>query len=404
MFWVRWAYKNIIMNMKRAGGKIFFISLVLMIVGMGLMFLEGTNLQIKSYLRNTMGDLVSTSRGIETNILPVYDYLNQKYSSLIEASVRTYRTFAEFLGNTVYATGSLIGAEPSFFSYLDSCVSWLEPPEKKLTPGTALIEYYTASKLNLRRGDSFSIRVKTEDGMINTLQVRVEGIFLGSDLLFEKVIYINISDLEHLLIIGEEYAGEVKTYFRENASDEELIALHRDLVDQFSGLALFQLIRLHPAAAFIYQEFQYYRMIMILLFIVITIVFLFIIYFAVQNSFFISYKARRNEIITLLTYGMKPQEIMKIALWESLLIFCIALFIASVLSWCLGLILQTVIIDNPESADLISIIGGPRLHFSPSLLTLGIFVGIILLITIYAANKGVGVYLRGEIREILTGM
>lgn len=404
MFWIKWAGKNLLMNKKRTAGKILFISLVLLIAGMGLMFLEGTNRQLKTYLRHSMGDLVATGRGVKTNLLPVYEYLKQEHAGLIEESIRTYRAPAEFLGNTGYARGSLNGVEPAYFFYLDSCVSWPEKPVERLAEGTALVEYFLAAKLNLRRGDSLFIRIRTEEGMYNTLQVRVAGVFLGAGLLFAGEVFINISDMERLFMTGEKYAGEIKAYFKEGVPEAEMIALQQDLVKRFSALALFKGIHLNPSAVMIYQEFQYYRMILVFLLAVVIFVFFFILYFAVQNSFFLSYRARRREISTLLAYGMTPFAVKRIAFWEGLILFSCALVLAGVLATGLVFALQEITLVNPQMADLIGIIGGPRLRFAVPGLPLAVAIGLLLAISLYAVHKGVGTYLRMEVREILAGI
>src|SRR5690554_5070890 len=136
MFWLKWAGKNLLSNRKRALGKALFITLVLAVVLLGLMFLEGTNAQMKEALRNNRGDLVAGARGVNANVTPVYEYLNRNHAGLLETNLKFYEEYVELLGRGGYGEGIVSGAEPAFLSYLNRTVSWQERPEEGLREGT----------------------------------------------------------------------------------------------------------------------------------------------------------------------------------------------------------------------------------------------------------------------------
>lgn len=403
MFWLKWAGKNIISNPKRALEKALFITLALTVVLMGLMFLEGTNAQMKEALRNNRGDLVAYARGVDMNVMPVYQEFARHHAGLLEANLRFYEEYVELLGRGGYAGGLVSGAEPAFLPYLHQTVGWQERPEEDLREGTALVESSLAGRLQVNKGDYLTIRARTEEGMLNTLTVVVDGIFLGSQLIYENMMYINIKDQE-LLFMTQDHANWVRAYFKPQVSDDELITVVQELSRRFFRTALFTAFRLDPTQDFIFQEFQYYRLLVVLLFTIVNLVFFVILYFAVQNSFFLSYRARRQEISTLLTYGMKPVGVRKIAFYEAVLLFVVALALAAGASWVAIKVSGRFTITNPKIADLLTVIGGPHLRFVPVLAKLLPAIGFFFVVTLYAAYRGVNTYLQMEIREIITGV
>lgn len=63
MFWIKWAFKNLIVNQKRTLGMITLTAAVLIIIITDLTFLAGTSRQMQESIRNNRGDLNTESRG-----------------------------------------------------------------------------------------------------------------------------------------------------------------------------------------------------------------------------------------------------------------------------------------------------------------------------------------------------
>lgn len=336
-------------------------------------------------------------------MLPIYENLNQRYLNLTEANIRIFNKPASLIGNNGYSEGMVTGTEPVFINYLSRNVNWLEPSKQRLKEGTACMEAVLAGKLGLKTGDYLTIQARTDSGMINTLQVMVDGIFIGSNLIYEDSIFINIKD-QNLLFMTDNQVNEVRTYFKQRVGDDAVIAVVKAITHQFFKLAIFTSPRLEPTKDSLFAVFGYYRYISVFVFYLLNLVFLIILYFAVQNMFFMSFRERRQEISTLLTYGMKPSRLLWIAFWESLFIFGAALISAVFLAALLILLLGNVAISDPNISDLIIVLGGPRLRFALEPATVSLMVGFLMLTTLYSAYKGTKNYLKMEIREIISNV
>lgn len=404
MFWIKWAYKNLTANKRRTIGIISLIATVLIIVVVDLMFLEGTKQQMVESIRNNRGDISAVRRGVNGDLQPVFKELDQhKKRHLIETNIRIYKKKAQLIGNQGYSEGTVIGTDPVYLKYLNRNVSWLAKQDNNLKEGTAIIEATLADKLNLIKGDYLTIQIHTEEGMINTLQVLVDGIFIGSNIIYGDTLFINIKD-QNLLFMQENQLNEIRVFYKKNVTDDALVKILGNLSHNFFKLATFESPRLDPMTDYVFQIFIYYRYLLIFLFFLLNTVFVIILYFAIQNLFFMMFRERRQEISTLLTYGMKPALIKLVVFWETLFVFLTAICCAAVLSAILVLILRNVTITNPNIADLIIALGGPRLNFTTNTGFVPWMVGFLLLTTLYSSYRGTNAYLKMEIREIISNV
>jgi len=402
MFWIKWAFNNLIVNKKRTIGIITLIGVVLIIVIVDLMFLEGAKQQMVESIQNNRGDIDVKCRGENANLLPLLGELaQQKKQGLVETEIKIFKKQAQLIGNQEYSDGTVVGTEPVYFKYLNRNVSWLAKPDYALKEGTAIIEATLADKLNLNKGDNLTIQIHTDAGVVNTLQVIVDGIFIGSNIIYGNTLYINIKD-QNQLYLQENYLNELRVYYRKNITDDKLITIMNELSHQFYKTALFESSRLDLMSDYVFQIFFYYRYLLIFLFFLLNTVFVIILYFAIQNLFFMMFRERRQEISTLLTYGMKSARIKLMVFWESIFIFLASFGFAAVLTTVVILMLRTVTITNPNIADLIIALGGPRLNFAMNFKVVLGMVGFLFVTTLYASYRGANAYLKMEIREIIS--
>jgi ABC-type lipoprotein release transport system permease subunit len=408
MFNLKWAFKNLIANKRRTGGIIIFLTLILTLMIVNLLFLDGTNTQMKVSLRNNKGDLYLWFwPGNNPN--PVSRYL-ERYDTKLENKIKfltpnagtlnpDMRKYSQIFSSTGYAEGWVLGTEPNYLKFLDRDVSWPVKYRANLKAGTALIENGLAQKLNVKRGDYITIKIKTDAGMINTLQVMVDGIFVGSNLLFGDVIYINLKDQNLLLLTGNvANYNEMRLYFKPTVTDKDLQTILRDIMGNFSMYITCP--RLNPTREPVFVTFKYYRYLLILLFTLLNAVFIMILYFAIQNILFMTFRQRREELSTLLTYGMKPFRIQWIGLWEANLMFGAALILSIPFSMLITQFIHKFEITDSSLAELIIVIGGPRICFSLNWVTIPALIVGLWVITLISSHKGTHSYLKMEIREI----
>lgn len=398
MFDLKWAFKNLIANKRRTGGMVGFIALILVIMMVNLLFLDGTSTQMKEALRNSKGDLYLWSKFS----LSTADSNLEAYRDKLKNKIRTLAKYSQIYSASGYAEALVLGTEPAYLQYLDRVVSWPQRHREKLKQGSALIENGLAQKLNVKRGDFITIKIKNDSGMVNTLQVKIDGVFVGSNLLFGDVLYINIKD-QNLLWINELdfECNDLKLYFKPGITGKDLRIIEEYLQLNYPQ-AHITCPKLNPTAETAYTTFKYYRYLLIFLFILLNAVFIIILYFAVQNVYFIAFRQRRQELATLLTYGMKHFRIKLIGLWESNLIFALALMLSVPLSLLITSAIHQFEITDSSLGELIAVLGGPRINFSFNWLTIPAMVVLVWAMTLIATYRGVNNYLKLEIREIIS--
>lgn len=401
MFFLKWAYKNLVANKPRTIGMIIFLAVVITIMMVNLLFLEGTNTQMKASFRNNKGDLYLWAP--DKNVSNVYDYL-QKYRPKLENRIRFFSKSGQLIGTSGYAEGWVMGTEKPFLKYLNRNVSWREEAHANLREGTTIVEAGLAEKLNVKRGDAITIKVKTERGMINTLRVVIDGIFIGSNLIYRDVLFINLKDQNISWLTEDNHnCNELKLYFNTDVTNDELAEIQQELAQTFPTLSFFS-PKLHPEADQVFMTFTYYRYVLLFLFTLLNIVFIVILYFTIQNLFFMSFRERRQELATLLTYGMKSARIKLVVVWEAVMIFIASLALSIPFTLIITAILHSFRISDPSLAELIAAIGGPRLFFTINWEVILATLSFILIVILFSAYKGANTYLKLEIREILSNV
>jgi ABC-type lipoprotein release transport system permease subunit len=402
MVWIRWAFKNLLNNRRRTIGILFFITVTFTIVFVNLMFLAGTNYQMKEAISNNRGDLNLFFKDPYTNP-DMYFSLSPSMLSLMEDNIRIFRTSAQLIGSSGYANGNVIGTETKFLKYLQHNVSWLAKPTKSLHSGSALIEAVLAEKLNVKKGDLLTIQVRTVPGVFNTVQVKIDGIFIGSNLIYGNSLFINIQDMNQLWL-AENFYNELRFYFKKDVSIATISNVFNQINTQYFNKVYIFSPKLDITKDNVFSIFRYYRFLIVFLLTLLNIVFIVILYFAVNNLYFLSFRARRQEISTLLTYGMKPARIKLIVFWEAILIFSVSFLLSIVLTAILETCLKNFSITDPSLGELITAIGGPHVCFLLHFPTLLLILGLLFCDIIFAAYKGVNTYLKVEVREITSGI
>lgn len=406
MFNLKWAIKNIMTDKRRTIGIVVFVAAILMIMTVSFLFIEGANAQMKVALRNNKGDLYFWS---DQNMDLASSWLEKYYGAKTESKIKflcpyeetpNAPKYSQVYSSSQYAEAWIVGTEPEYLKYLDRNVSWPVKYKENLSQGTALVESGLAQKLNVKRGDYITFKAKNDKGMFNTLQVMVDGIFVGSSLIFGDVIYINLKDQNELWLTGKDADyNEMRLYFKPGVTDQDLKTIQGNIMKNYYNLYITS-PRLFPYREGAFIIFKYFRYLLIFLFALLNAVFIIMLYFAIQNVFFMAFRRRRQELVTLLTYGMKPFRIQSIGLWEANLMFGAAFILAVPLTILITLLLHKFQITDSSVAELIIVIGGPRICFSYNGLTIPALIAGLWIITLISAFKGAHGYLKMEIREI----
>lgn len=402
MFWIfKWALKNLYLNIGRSTRVFLLIFFFLSIILCNLTLLEGANRQMLDSIRNNQGDFYALSKNPVINLEEAHGLILSEIEGYLDGSVQIFTNFGNVVSSQSYGECTLNGVSGSFLEYLDKNVSWLEPPSGPLQDGKCFLDFNQANSLGLKKNDFLTVQINTQNGMINTVSLQVDGIFLGSNLLYNNVLYLSLTDMQNLFLLPG-FFNQVKYYLNERKSELNLSALQSSLKKRlyFSSSLVFPI--LNPHDDLVFSVFVYYRLFLSIVFILMNIVFLIILFFSIQNIYYMDFRARRAEISTLLTYGMKPITLYSIVFFESLIIFVLSYLISALAVFTLTGILGGIYITDPNIADLIIALGGPRLTFRA---TAGTILAITLIVSILSISStvfGVRRFLKLQIREIIS--
>lgn len=398
-FHIRWAIKNLLVNRKRSLKKLGFMTMAITMVLFCFALLDGSSKQMKENLYYSFGDLSAKSHRETIDIAPVLPDMQAIISG--KGSIFSeYTHSGNFVGSGGYAYGDLRGVEPGYLSYFNRTIGWNEAPDGELKLGEMYLEAAMAMKLQLKKGDSVSVRIESEDGFINANQYTVAGIFMGNPWLYENLALFHIDDMRELML-DDTITSDIITYYDESPSDSELTSLKGSLSKKYSLLAQF-FTRRDMESNFVMQIFGYYRIFLVFILSMIIITFVIILYFSLQNIYYIEFRSRRNELSTMLTFGMKPITLLSVVIWETILAMCVSVIVSFgillIVKQCLGVF----IIDDLASQQLVALLGGNKILLRFKSSSMLISIGVIVFITIRASLKGSKTYLKMHIREIIS--
>ncbi len=398
----KWAYGMMLSNKKRTLSRIALLGSIITIILLCLNFITGTGKQMSQSIRNIKGDINISSKINSINIVDYEKKLNNKNIKTIVKEME-FDGYAYGIGNSQIDV-KIIGTEDKKFDYFKKSVSWKVKPENKFARNTILLEAGVASNLNLNKGDFITIKIITEDGMINTIDLEVTGIFVGSTLFFEKTVYMNIEDM-NLLYLEDNFVNNYRLYFDSSISldnKEKMEIIYKNIKKEIDKKAIINSVVLFPSENWDIGFFNYYKIIVVFLLNLLVITFLIVLRYSMKNMFYINFLDKRSDITTLLTYGMKLSKIKLIFLIEGLMLFISSLFFGFIFSEILQLLIGLIKIKSYQYADLITAIGGPNIVFATNIKMNLIYLFIIAFFIVVAVYKGISSCFKMEIRELLT--
>ncbi len=166
-----------------------------------------------------------------------------------------------------------------------------------------------AKQLNAKIGSSLTLLTTTTDGVLNALDVQVQGIFsIGVPELDKRMLLVALPTAQELLVTNK--VSTLSVYLYETAQTANLLAKIAKQYPNYSIQAWWQ------QAYFYFKVKALYNRI----FGVLGVMILLIVFFAVTNTLSMTIVERTRETGTLLALGTLPRQIVRNFILEALII------------------------------------------------------------------------------------
>lgn len=404
MYMFAWAFKNLMRNPLRSLRSVGFIAIILSLSMAGMAFLRGTNAQMKAGLMSSFGDVTVSERKALAGTGGAGDYLKARYGALVDESFEAVLSDAEALGGGIWTSVRVVGVQKGYFSRFRDAQAWRGDAPAALGVQQACLSSGLASKLGISPGDLITLRTGQATVMVNTVSVETVGSFFGSELIYEDCVVIPIEDARELFMLEPGIASALYVFLKPGTARADAQELYSDVAVRFFKDTITESTLLYPEEMEIYSIFQNYRALLLTAFCLFYVLACVILSFSSKNTFYLYYHSRRNELVTLLTYGMSKARIVAVAVIESLLLFSVALAVSAAASVAVGAACRGVSFASPRWSDLITIFGGPGLVLDWGGFPMAATVSLLFAIVLWSAASGVRMFLRQEVRQISAGI
>ena len=410
MFYFLWAFKNLYRNKKRTVEMILFIIIISMMFFLNFAFLKGGQSQMKQTLHNFIGDIALTSKknaqDKDFNLSGIKDELaTGKNKDAIKMIVGEYSFGnAAIISDNGYMSNSYIkGYSPNYFKQLDKSVEWINGSAFFDKPNQALIERTTATRLSVSVGDNVTVRYKTPDGAINTAPFKISGVCIGNKYIHDKAVLVRLTDSRNVGMVEENYVNHMKILLNNPENDVDLSNIVNNELEKKSAHFYISVWRWDPGNVSFSRVFQFSQAFFTIIITVISIVFLIVLFFGIQYTFFLTFSTRANEISVLTTYGMPFTKIYKLVFWETVLYFAAGLIGGFILSLLMGNLLSGINMTKLTD-EMVVILGGPNLQFNFALNDFAWVVLFIFTSGLIAGFHSLRKYFKMEVREMKIGI
>ncbi len=405
MFYFLWALKNLYRNKKRTLGTCALIIIVSLVLFLDFAFLKGTQKQMKETMREYLGDISLRVRSEDYNLAPVKKHLeNGNYKNSLERIISGYS-----IGNvSVISEGgylndaSIAGYSNNYFKWLKKNVEWIEGGPFLDNFGHAVIEKSMAEDLGISAGERVTVEYVTPDGAINTDNYQIVGVFIGNKYEDGNTVYVSLKDAQSLAMVKDKI-NTLKIYLK-NPEDEALL---QQIVDKdlksFSNISYISVWRWETEKDMFYSIFQYGQIFNKLLLSLVSIVLLIILFFGIQNVFYLIFNKRANEISVLTTYGMPFLKIYKVIFWETIVLFSFSLAGGFLLSLLCGQMLSGISMAR-ISDEMVIVLGGPNLQFDFVLKDIVLVTLFVYIVGLFSTLHSLRRYFKLEVREMVGGI
>lgn len=401
MFFFKWAAKNLLRNRNRSIGMIILISFTTMILYLGLAFLNGSQKQMTQVLRDYVGDIRITTKNKSNDISDIVLKLrNSQLISTITDITSEYKIYCEFISINGYSTGWIIGSSQDFFSNIINKVEWIDG-SANLKQGQCIIEKSFAAELGVNIADELIISYITPNGAINTAYTTVSGVFIGNKYEHSNKVFVKIQDAQELgMSLGHIHQIKIKLLNPDSNQDIQQVV---SFFEKYFNIVQVQVWKWKPEGHVFFQVFQYSKIFMGILITISILVLSIVLFFSIQNSFYLMFNERSNEISVLATYGMSFKQMYKLTFWESVILLTSGITLGLFFSIGISIPLEHLNLTS-ITEEIVVILGGPKLVFEfikEDILLITVFVFITGMISAFQSLRK---YLKSEIREMQLGI
>lgn len=406
MFYFLWALKNLYRNKKQTLGICIFVIIVSLILFLNFAFLKGSQKQMRETTREYVSDISLRTRSEEYSLAEVNKRIEStEYKNNLEMIVSEYSIGGV---NVISAAGysnyaSVEGYSENYFNWMQNNVEWIEGGPFFEHPAQAVIERSMAEDLAVSAGDRITVEYVTDEGAINTAVYDLSGIFIGNKYEHQNTVYVTLKEAQNLGLVEGDKINNLRIYLKDPENENLLRKIVDNELKDFSDFAYISVWKWEPERNLFHQIFQYAQSFIKIVIGLVTIVSLIILFFGIQNTFYLIFNKRANEISVLATYGMPFLKIYRVVFWETTVLFITGLLGGFLLSILLGRILSGVSMTH-FSGEMVVVLGGPNLQFDFVLknvlwLALSIFI-----VGIFSSLHSLQRYFRLEIREMVRGI
>jgi ABC-type lipoprotein release transport system permease subunit len=393
------AKKNLRIRKKQTLRKVIYTTFSLYIIYLCIGLIFGTGAQMDSCLENYQGDIYFASRQVEKDITDIYtvvsDDLKDRASFYREISLST-----TIISNKGYSNIILNGVEESFSERFQKTIGWIQKPDFPFLPGTCILDVKTAEILKVETGDYITISYTADDGFMNTIQLLVNGIYIGNEYLYNQTVFTNIQDIEELLL--NKLTNRIKVYFNNEIDD---VSLH-EIVSKYN-LSYFQTTLINCRTDYResteYMIFSYYRIFLVIVIIILIVILFVILTLSIKHLYFMEFRKRRNEISTLMAFGVQAKSVIKTVFIETVMYFIFSSIIGFFFFVLSKNILSRIKITSIRYQSFVALLGGNSIILKcsqPSFLIISLIVFAVVLIS---ALTGVKKYFSMHIKDIISG-
>jgi len=403
MFYFLWAAKNLYRNEKKTIEIIFFIAIISMMFFMNFAFLDGSQKQMKETTRNFLGDIKLDARSENYSLSKIKKELESEKEIATIISEYSFNNVRVISDNGYSRNSSIKGYSPNYFAELDKSVEWIDGNSSINKPNQVVIERSMATKLSVSAGDKITVEFKTEQGAVNTAVYKVSGIFIGNKYIHKNSLFVTLESARNLGMVEDNFTNHLKIYLKNPNNTVALSKLVNNKLKKFDKLIYVKVWQWEEDSIQFTQIFKYSRIFFIILISLTSVVLFVVLFFGIQNIFYLTFTKRSNEISVLSTFGMPFLKIYKTIFWETIFLFSFGLLCGFLFSLFVSSLLGNVSFAQ-VSEEMVVILGGSNLKF---VFELNAFLWVVLFLFVsglYASFHSLRKYFKLEIREMKGGI
>jgi putative ABC transport system permease protein len=350
------AWRNIWRNKRRAvltvGALSFFSFFMLWMIW----FSFGTHdVMLENFLRVQTGHIQIHARGFNEDMSimkrikdpePILNAVSETKHVTGSGSCIKSQVLALAHGNS--GGGFLLAFDPRQEKYVSNLYKSLKSG-KYLSDerrGEVVIGYVLAENLNLKLGEQISLLVQAVDGSMGAQKYTVVGLVdPGTPELNNALVMMNLADAQELLVYGHS-VSEILVMVDDFANVDEVTTALKKKVDT----GTYEVLAWYDASALAKQSIDMAWA----GFMVTMLVFGVIIILGIMNSLLMSAMERVKEFGMMMAMGIRPRQITRLMVTESMLITLVSIIIGFSLALVVSLI-------NTQYGLNVSVFGGSQM-------------------------------------------